>query len=1281
MNTTSRKFGLRLLILLGLILLLTTAANAAIKMAYSPKWQAGNGNLPTGVGFGDITGNGYLDIVVGNGLDSYAKANYVYYNGEDGPSATQDWQSTDFSYTGNIVVADFNNDGRPDLFTANLGNSQTGFPSQQHRLYLNNNGQLNASPDWSSPAGNAFSCAAGDIDNDGDLDIAFAEGTNSASNPAWSKKMHSKIYENIGGGNFDTIPIWQSDSVYQGVDIAFGDIDNDGDLDLALSGRNVGLKVFYNNAGSIETTPSYQSDAIIGGRQIVFGDVDGDGYLDLAAAGIAGGFYVFHNLGGTLEMTPSWSCLLYGEPSCVQLADVDGDGDLDLSGGGWYSHLGVFENVNGVLDNAYTWSYTGGKMNHNLQQIAWGDYDNDSLVETTESFIGVGTTQLVYLQKRNLYSLSDVRVDGISLDLTEYCYDPVDGWVSLASPVPNGQTLEITYTYSSDLDLAATLLTGNNVYKTLTYVFENQTAMDPDDVRVLLLLGENYGANYNIDDNTPSIREQFENFGWDITVTGVYDTMNSCNVGTAYYGHGPRAVDVLFDSLTLADIVSYDAFIALPCTTGHAESITNPDILDFISASVDSGIVVAAWCRAVRLLAHADEINGLDVVGHADYQAEYEAAGATYLGNDHPPVTQGNIITSVRSRFYRTAMCDSIAAAILRNRSLVYDRQQFRDDVSGDGDGIPEGGESIDLNISVINNTRDTVYDVSITMAIDDAALGIVNGYAYIGDILPRDSADCGATPLTFSIPVDYVSRIDTFYLEIVADYGDRVDNIVFTESVGHPKVLLVDDYAGGNLFEYYTGDFDKLLIPQDIWYTYDSGSPSLTDLQAYDCVVWYTGQYRIDPLSTADIDVLEQFMDNGGKLFLTGQGIAFQLDALGPVDFLNDYLKCSYVDNSLVPLIIGDETGVLFSASDTLVITTGGGGANNQTYPDHVTPLGDGLPELTYFGTGQSAGISYSGDYSLVFLPFGFEAVSSGSTRWCNREMILPRILEFLAFQMPVSAPEAQSFALSNDDVLHVTDDTPDFSWTYTDPQSVSQTQYQLQIGTDADWSSVEIWDSGPVASGDASMTYAGPAFADGMDYYARLRVSNGQVWSSWTVTSFHTNAVPTVTEMSPCDMDEITDNPPLLSFIAPLDREGDPVQFECRLFEDELLTVQIDAVSGLTGTAGETIQWLASQTFPEEEDYYWQVRANDGFEDGDWSDAAGFMLAIAFLCGDANGDRSVNIGDAVFLIQYVFSGGPAPEPIESGDVNCDTSVNIGDAVYLINYIFKSGPNPCAGC
>lgn len=65
----------------------------------------------------------------------------------------------------------------------------------------------------------------------------------------------------------------------------------------------------------------------------------------------------------------------------------------------------------------------------------------------------------------------------------------------------------------------------------------------------------------------------------------------------------------------------------------------------------------------------------------------------------------------------------------------------------------------------------------------------------------------------------------------------------------------------------------------------------------------------------------------------------------------------------------------------------------------------------------------------------------------------------------------------------------------------------------------------------------------------------------------------------------------------------------------------------------------------------------------------------------GDANHDGGTNVGDAVYLINYVFKGGPAPPQLNEADANNDCGTNVGDAVYLINYVFKGGPAPICGC
>jgi len=68
-------------------------------------------------------------------------------------------------------------------------------------------------------------------------------------------------------------------------------------------------------------------------------------------------------------------------------------------------------------------------------------------------------------------------------------------------------------------------------------------------------------------------------------------------------------------------------------------------------------------------------------------------------------------------------------------------------------------------------------------------------------------------------------------------------------------------------------------------------------------------------------------------------------------------------------------------------------------------------------------------------------------------------------------------------------------------------------------------------------------------------------------------------------------------------------------------------------------------------------------------------------YIPGDANSDCIVNSADIVYLINYLFKGGPCPKPMNAGDPSGDGVINSADVVYLINYLFKGGPPPEPGC
>jgi len=86
----------------------------------------------------------------------------------------------------------------------------------------------------------------------------------------------------------------------------------------------------------------------------------------------------------------------------------------------------------------------------------------------------------------------------------------------------------------------------------------------------------------------------------------------------------------------------------------------------------------------------------------------------------------------------------------------------------------------------------------------------------------------------------------------------------------------------------------------------------------------------------------------------------------------------------------------------------------------------------------------------------------------------------------------------------------------------------------------------------------------------------------------------------------------------------------------------------------------------------------ANHNIHSGFWQTTESGPGDCVGLCGDANGDDGVNVSDVVYLLNYIFTEGPGPQPILAcGDANTDGGVNISDAYYIINYVFLAGAAP----
>ncbi len=121
-------------------------------------------------------------------------------------------------------------------------------------------------------------------------------------------------------------------------------------------------------------------------------------------------------------------------------------------------------------------------------------------------------------------------------------------------------------------------------------------------------------------------------------------------------------------------------------------------------------------------------------------------------------------------------------------------------------------------------------------------------------------------------------------------------------------------------------------------------------------------------------------------------------------------------------------------------------------------------------------------------------------------------------------------------------------------------------------------------------------------------------------------------------------------------------------------------DLPFGLT-LNGSTGELSGTPSFPS--DYFFTLRVLDSDSPPN-ADTVDFSVSVTdppYICGDADGGGTISIGDAVHIINYIFGGGPAPDPEIAADADCSGAVSIGDAVYLINFIFGGGPAPCATC
>jgi uncharacterized repeat protein (TIGR01451 family) len=201
----------------------------------------------------------------------------------------------------------------------------------------------------------------------------------------------------------------------------------------------------------------------------------------------------------------------------------------------------------------------------------------------------------------------------------------------------------------------------------------------------------------------------------------------------------------------------------------------------------------------------------------------------------------------------------------------------------------------------------------------------------------------------------------------------------VNTIAVGaNTNTLLVDGDANiPDVQSYYTTALTDAGVSFSVWDLSDDSDIPLSYMQAFENIVWYTGNVWPGPMLPYEAKLIS-FLDGGGNLFLSGQDILDQ--TAGTTVFAHDYLHVDWDgsedQNDITTLNIYDVAGTLTAGLGTVPLDHSVLGA---AYEDQITPINGAVTIFTDDAT-EPNGLSYAGGYKVVFIVFPFEGYGSAT-------------------------------------------------------------------------------------------------------------------------------------------------------------------------------------------------------------------------------------------------------------------------------------------------------------
>jgi hypothetical protein len=330
-------------------------------------------------------------------------------------------------------------------------------------------------------------------------------------------------------------------------------------------------------------------------------------------------------------------------------------------------------------------------------------------------------------------------------------------------------------------------------------------------------------------------------------------------------------------------------------------------------------------------------------------------------------------------------------------------------DVSSGADIFLDPGDTVQVItwVKMLQSLGFDAQNVSGVMSCDDPAVSVVSNSAYFGAVPMVGTGDNAADPFVFVVSDTLTRVVDVpFSVELLTTDMFHATSFDFEVRVGHPEVILVDDDDGAPYEMFFESSLDSIGIKAFHWDVRIRSTPEAAVLGMFPAVIWFTGDARSGTLDDSEMLLLAEYLDGGGRLFLTGQNIG---EDIGSESFYTDYLRATYIgpvsDDHILEGVSGD-----FIGDGLTMITAGSGGGSNQTSQDIIDIISPADTVIMYDdGIG---GVKYdSGIFKTVYFSFGLEGVNDFLQGYDHRPIILKRIL--LWFGLTVGCEEECDFSV----------------------------------------------------------------------------------------------------------------------------------------------------------------------------------------------------------------------------------------------------------------------------